>query len=73
LSEWDVALKLFKQEIDTYDKAEQRRKGLQHSIKYRTGHAREWFNNMTPSQQEEVKSAVKKWNREGAPEESQAT
>ncbi|KAG1846293.1 hypothetical protein F4604DRAFT_1688437 [Suillus subluteus] len=72
VSEWDVAQKLFKQEIDVYDKAEQQRKGLQHSIKYRTGHAREWFSNMTTSQQHEVKSAMKKWNKEGAPEESQA-
>ncbi|KAG2068005.1 hypothetical protein BDR04DRAFT_1120050 [Suillus decipiens] len=63
--------KLFKQEIDKYDKAEQQSKGLEYSIKYCTGHAREWFNNMTPSQQWEVKFAMKKWN-EGAPEEAQA-
>ncbi|KAG1840119.1 hypothetical protein C8R48DRAFT_679662 [Suillus tomentosus] len=72
LSEWDVAQKLFKQEIDTYDKAQQQSKGLEYSIKYRTGNAREWFNNMTPSQQQEVKFAMKKWNEEGAPEETQA-
>ncbi|KAG1784315.1 uncharacterized protein HD556DRAFT_1313632 [Suillus plorans] len=72
LSEWDVAQKLFKQEIDSYDKAQQQSKGLEYSIKYRTGNAREWFNNMTPSQQQEVKFAMKKWNEEGAPEETQA-
>ncbi|KAG1852692.1 hypothetical protein F4604DRAFT_1933566 [Suillus subluteus] len=72
LSEWDVVQKLFKQEIDAYDKAKQQSKGLEYSIKYRTGHAREWFNNMTPSQQQEVKFAMKKWNEEGVPEETQA-
>ncbi|KAG1895264.1 uncharacterized protein F5891DRAFT_1194321 [Suillus fuscotomentosus] len=72
LSEWDVAQKLFKQEINTYDKAQQQSKGLEYSIKYRTGNAREWFNNMTPSQQQEVKFAMKKWNEEGVPEETQA-
>ncbi|KAG2090188.1 uncharacterized protein F5147DRAFT_780364 [Suillus discolor] len=41
LSEWDMAQKLFKQEIDTYDKAQQQSKGLEYSIKYRTGNARE--------------------------------
>ncbi|KAG1863662.1 hypothetical protein F4604DRAFT_1929062 [Suillus subluteus] len=73
LSEWDVAQKLFKQEIDQYDKSEQQRKGLERSIKYRTGHARQWFDNMTFSQEEQVKLAMKKWNKEGAPEESQAS
>jgi len=58
--------------MDAFDKAEQRRKDLQQSIRYRTGHAREWFDNMSPSQQKEVKFAMTKWNREGAPEESQA-
>ncbi|KAG0692864.1 hypothetical protein DFH29DRAFT_1008017 [Suillus ampliporus] len=72
LSEWDVAQKLFKQEIDAYDKAKQQSNGLEYSIKYRTGHAREWFNNMTSSQQQEVNFAMKKWNEEGAPEETQA-
>jgi hypothetical protein len=72
LSQWDVAQKLFKQEIDQYDKAEQQRKGLECSIKYRTGHAREWFDNMTTLQQQQVEFALKKWNKEGAPEESQA-
>ncbi|KAG2150755.1 uncharacterized protein EDB93DRAFT_1103449 [Suillus bovinus] len=64
--------KLFKQEINEYDKAEQERKGLEHSIKYQTLHAWEWFDKMTASQKQEVKSAMEKWNREGAPEESQA-
>ncbi|KAG2126563.1 uncharacterized protein EDB93DRAFT_1257511, partial [Suillus bovinus] len=72
LSEWDVTQKLFKQEINEYDKAEQERKGLEHSIKYQTLHAWEWFDKMTASQKQEVKSAMEKWNREGAPEESQA-
>lgn len=72
ISEWDVAQKMFKQEMDAYDKAEQQRKGLEQSIKYRTRHAREWFDAMSPSQQKEVKSTMEKWNREGAPEESQA-
>ncbi|KAG1805170.1 uncharacterized protein BJ212DRAFT_1304134 [Suillus subaureus] len=72
LTKWDVTQRLFKEEIDKFDKAEQRRKGVQQSIKYRTGHAREWFDNMSPSQQEEVKLAMTKWNREEAPEESKA-
>ncbi|KAG1808383.1 uncharacterized protein BJ212DRAFT_1485013 [Suillus subaureus] len=72
LTKWDVTQRLFKEEIDKFDKAEQRRKGVQQSIKYQTGHAREWFDNMSPSQQEEVKFTMTKWNREGAPEESQA-
>ncbi|KAG1742041.1 hypothetical protein EDB19DRAFT_1907804 [Suillus lakei] len=72
LTKWDVAQKLFKEEMDAFDKAEQQRKSLQQLIKYWTGHAREWFDNMSPSQQKEVKFAKTKWNREGAPEESQA-
>lgn len=72
LIDWDVALKLFKQEIDDYDKEEQRKMGVPHSIKYRTGHARQWFNNMTSAQRKEVEEARDKWNEEGAPPESQA-
>ncbi|KAG2138970.1 hypothetical protein DEU56DRAFT_755688 [Suillus clintonianus] len=49
LSEWDVAQKLFKQEINQYDKAKHQRKGLEHSLKYQMGHAIEWFDNMTSS------------------------
>ncbi|KAG1747838.1 uncharacterized protein EDB91DRAFT_1079544 [Suillus paluster] len=65
LTEWGVTQKLFKEEMDAFDKAEQRRKGLEQSIK-------EWFDNMSPSQQKEVKFTMTKWNREGAPEETQA-
>ncbi|KAG1863116.1 hypothetical protein F4604DRAFT_1683705 [Suillus subluteus] len=72
LNAWDVAQKLFKQEMDDYDKEQQQKKGMQHSIKYRTGHAREWFNNMTSAHQKEVEEARDKWNREGAPAEAQA-
>lgn len=72
LTDWDVAQKLFKKEMDEYDKAEQAKKGDSHAIKYRTGHAREWFNNMSPGQKKEVEDAKKKWNEEGAPEETQA-
>ncbi|KAG1840441.1 hypothetical protein F4604DRAFT_1690778 [Suillus subluteus] len=71
-NEWDVAKKLFKQEIDDYDKAERLRKGLADSIKYRTGHAREWFKRMSIEQGKEVKDAKEKWNREGMPQEIQA-
>lgn len=72
LNAWDVAQKLFKQEMDDYDKEQQQKKGVQHSIKYRTGHAREWFNNMTSAHRKEVEEARDKWNREGAPAEAQA-
>ncbi|KAG1832273.1 hypothetical protein F4604DRAFT_1946218 [Suillus subluteus] len=72
LTDWDVAQKLFKQEIDDFDKGEQRKMGVPHSIKHRTGHARQWFNNMTSAQQKEVQQARDKWNEEGAPAESQA-
>ncbi|KAG2112713.1 uncharacterized protein F5147DRAFT_771253 [Suillus discolor] len=71
-NEWDVAQKLFKQEIDDYDKAERARKELDDSIKHRMGHAREWFKKMTAEQEKEVKDAMEKWNKEGAPEEIQA-
>ncbi|KAG1740266.1 hypothetical protein EDB19DRAFT_1828489 [Suillus lakei] len=64
--------KLFKQEMDDYDKEQQQKKGVQHSIKYRTGHVREWFNNMTSAHRKEVEEARDKWNREGAPAEAQA-
>ncbi|KAG0698281.1 hypothetical protein DFH29DRAFT_1002933 [Suillus ampliporus] len=71
-NDWDVVQKLFKQEMDEYDKEEQAKLGVNNEIKYRTGHARKWFNNMTPAQQKEVEDAKEKWNREGAPPESQA-
>jgi hypothetical protein len=58
--------------MDAYDKAEQVKKGVSNEIRYRTGHAREWFNNMSASQLKEVQDAKEKWNKEGAPEESQA-
>jgi len=73
LNDWVVALKLFKEEIDAYDKVEQEKKGAHNNIKYRTGHAREWFNNMSASQLKQVQDAKEKWNKEGAPGESQAT
>ncbi|KAG2063377.1 hypothetical protein BDR04DRAFT_1123299 [Suillus decipiens] len=38
-NEWDVVQKLFKEEINDYDKAERLRKGLGDSIKHRMGHA----------------------------------
>ncbi|KAG1747325.1 hypothetical protein EDB19DRAFT_1905487 [Suillus lakei] len=47
ISDWNVAQKLFKQEMDQYDKDEQEKLG-------------------------EVEDAREKWNREGAPPESQA-
>ncbi|KAG1887372.1 hypothetical protein F4604DRAFT_1675340 [Suillus subluteus] len=72
LTDWDVAQKLFKVEMDDYDKEEQSKLGVKHSIKYRTGHARDWFNNISPAQRKEVEDAKAKWNNEGAPAESQA-
>ncbi|KAG1898922.1 uncharacterized protein F5891DRAFT_981575 [Suillus fuscotomentosus] len=72
LNAWDVAQKLFKQEMDDYDKEQQQKKGIQHSIKYRTGHAREWFNSMSSAHRKEVEEARDKWNRDGTPAESQA-
>ncbi|KAG1786054.1 uncharacterized protein HD556DRAFT_1450035 [Suillus plorans] len=72
LTDWDVAQKLFRQEIDDYDKEEQRKMGITHSIRHRTGHARQWFNNMTSAQKKDVQRAKDKWNEEGAPAESQA-
>ncbi|KAG2358380.1 hypothetical protein BDR07DRAFT_1489516 [Suillus spraguei] len=71
-NEWDVAQKLFKEEINDYDKAERLRKGFNDSIKHRMGHAWEWFKKVTTEQEKEVKDAMDKWNREGAPEEIQA-
>ncbi|KAG2134978.1 hypothetical protein BD769DRAFT_1664924 [Suillus cothurnatus] len=61
----------FQQEMDDYDKKQQQKKGIHHSIKYRTGHAREWFNSMTSAHQKEVEEVRDKWNREGTPAESQ--
>ncbi|KAG1736823.1 hypothetical protein EDD22DRAFT_852207 [Suillus occidentalis] len=71
-NEWDVAQKLFKEEINDYDKAERVRKGLGESIKHRMGHAREWFRKMMVEQEKEVKDAMERWNKEGAPEDIQA-
>ncbi|KAG1794445.1 uncharacterized protein HD556DRAFT_1443011 [Suillus plorans] len=71
LTDWDVAQRLFKQEMDEFDKAEQVRKGVKDPIKFRTCHAREWFNQMSLTQKKEVDYAREKWNTEGAPEESQ--
>jgi hypothetical protein len=72
LLDFAVAQRLFKEEIDSYDKAEQRKKGVQNEIRYRTEHAHQWVNNMSASQCKEVKDAKEKWNKEGAPEKSQA-
>ncbi|KIK33355.1 hypothetical protein CY34DRAFT_99735, partial [Suillus luteus UH-Slu-Lm8-n1] len=71
LTNWDMAQRLFKQEIDEFDKAEQARKGVKDLIKFHTCHAREWFNQMSLTQKKEVDYAQEKWNTEGAPEESQ--
>ncbi|KAG2147899.1 uncharacterized protein EDB93DRAFT_1103974 [Suillus bovinus] len=54
-----------------YKKAEQVKLGVKNEIKYRTGHARDWFKNMTPAQRKEVENAREKWNRDSAPLESQ--
>ncbi|KAG2076589.1 hypothetical protein BDR04DRAFT_1114140 [Suillus decipiens] len=72
VTSFGVTQKLFKQEIDDYDKKEQLKLGVKNSIKFHMGHARDWFKNMTPAQQKEVEDAKDKWNREGAPAESQA-
>jgi hypothetical protein len=72
LLDFAVAQRLFKEEIDSYDKAEQKKKGVQNEIKYRTKHAHQWVDNMSASQRKEVKDAKEKWNKEGAPEKSQA-
>ncbi|KAG1883236.1 hypothetical protein F4604DRAFT_1677596 [Suillus subluteus] len=71
LTDWDMAQRLFKQEINEFDKAEQARKGVKDPIKFRTCHAQEWFNQMSLTQKKEVDYAREKWNTEGAPEESQ--
>ncbi|KAG1819994.1 hypothetical protein EV424DRAFT_1347324 [Suillus variegatus] len=71
LTDWDVAQRLFKQEMDEFNKAEQARKGVKDPIKFCTRHAREWFNQMSLTQKKEVDYAREKWNMEGAPEESQ--
>jgi hypothetical protein len=52
-----VTQKLFKHEIDEFDKAEQARKGVKDPIKFHTGHAKEQFNKMSPTQKKEVKYA----------------
>ncbi|KAG1901604.1 uncharacterized protein F5891DRAFT_979420 [Suillus fuscotomentosus] len=72
LTDWDITQKLFRQEIDNYDKEEQQKMGITHSIRHHMGHARKWFNNMTPAQKKDVQQAKDKWNEEGAPAESQA-
>ncbi|KAG1901340.1 uncharacterized protein F5891DRAFT_1187625 [Suillus fuscotomentosus] len=59
-NEWDVAQKLFKQEIDDFNKAERVRKELDDSIKHRMGHAREWFKKMTAKQEKEKDNLKKK-------------
>jgi hypothetical protein len=65
LTDWDV-------EMDDYDKKEQSKLGVKHSIKFHTGHTRDWFNDMSPAQWKEVENVKDKWNKEGAPAESQA-
>ncbi|KAG1753351.1 hypothetical protein EDB19DRAFT_1903006 [Suillus lakei] len=72
LTDWDVAQKLFKVEMDDYDKEEQSKLGVKRSIKFRTGHVRDWFNDMSRAERKEVEDAKDKWNKEGAPAESQA-
>ncbi|KAG1726473.1 hypothetical protein EDB19DRAFT_1914608 [Suillus lakei] len=72
LTDWDVAQKLFKVEMDDYDKEEQSKLGVKRSIKFRMGHARDWFNDMSRAERKEVEDAKDKWNKEGAPAESQA-
>ncbi|KAG1718762.1 hypothetical protein EDB19DRAFT_1920080 [Suillus lakei] len=72
LTDWDVAQKLFKVEMDDYDKEEQSKLGVKRSIKFRTGHARDWFNDMSRAERKEVEDMKDKWNKEGAPAESQA-
>ncbi|KAG2063001.1 hypothetical protein BDR04DRAFT_1203066, partial [Suillus decipiens] len=72
ISDWDVVQKLFKQEMDQYNKNEQEKLGVKNEIKYRTCHARDWFKSMNPVQRKEVEDAWEKWNREGTPPESQA-
>ncbi|KAG1776137.1 hypothetical protein EV702DRAFT_1046307 [Suillus placidus] len=62
-SDWDVAQKPFKQEIDEYDKEEQVKLGVKNEIKYRTDHARDWFKNMTPAQKKEVENAREKYQK----------
>jgi hypothetical protein len=57
LTDWDVTQKLFKHEINEFDKAEQVRKGVKDPIKFHTGHAQEWFNKMSPAQKKEVEYA----------------
>ncbi|KAG2051656.1 hypothetical protein BDR06DRAFT_1060478 [Suillus hirtellus] len=72
LTDWDIAQKLFKQEMDNYDKEEQQKMGVPHSIQYQTGYAQQWFNSITFGQKKEVQQARDKWNKEGALLESQA-
>ncbi|KAG2050551.1 hypothetical protein BDR06DRAFT_1064676 [Suillus hirtellus] len=54
LTDWDVAQRLFKQEMDEFDKAEQARKGVKDPIKFRTRHAREWFNQIHKKQANQI-------------------
>ncbi|KAG1743577.1 uncharacterized protein EDB91DRAFT_1247077 [Suillus paluster] len=60
----------YKKKLTDWDSKQEKVK--QDPIKFRTGHAREWFNDMSPAQKKEVKYAQEKWNKEGAPQESQA-
>ncbi|KAG2134939.1 hypothetical protein BD769DRAFT_1385570 [Suillus cothurnatus] len=71
LTDWDVTQKLFKHEIDEFDKAEQARKGVKDPIKFHTGHAKEQFNKMSPTQKKEVnyhKNNLKKSQKMSRPD-----
>ncbi|KAG2138966.1 hypothetical protein DEU56DRAFT_755684 [Suillus clintonianus] len=65
LTDWDVTQKRFKVEMDDYDKEEQSKLGVKHSIKFCTGYMRDWFNDMSPAQWKEVENVKDKWNKEG--------
>jgi hypothetical protein len=64
---YDVALKIFKEEIAEYDKAN--RDTLdRRTMGERTKLARKWYNDLPDDTRDELKRVASKWNKDGAPQ-----
>lgn len=63
-SPFDVAQKLFKEEIGEYDKKHRDTSDLR-SMGTRTKLVRSWYNALSPSVLEELRLVADKWNQEG--------
>jgi hypothetical protein len=64
-STFDVAQKLFKEEIGEYDKKHRDTSDLR-SMGTRTKLVRSWYNALSPDVHEELRLVAEKWNQEGA-------